>query len=124
MVSPPDVTAPKLVGYVRRDALADQAHVRLPYPPFDVLVALVDGVPRAIEDNCNHAGASLSPGPRTKDGRCIVCPVHGYVFQLVDGKLRSPRGLCADQRTFEVREEPDGTFSVWDSFHLAVTAPA
>ncbi|HRG98359.1 MAG TPA: Rieske 2Fe-2S domain-containing protein [Polyangiaceae bacterium] len=112
---------PKLVGTLAPEALADQAHVRMPYPPFDVLVAMVEGVPRAIEDACNHAGASLSPGPRTKDGRCVVCPVHGYVFQLVDGKLRSPRGLCGDQRTFEVRREPDGTLSVWDTFDLTVS---
>ncbi len=110
----------KLVGRLDREALASNAHVRVPYPPFDVLVALVDGVPCAIEDACNHAGASLSPGPRTKDGRCVVCPVHGYVFELTTGRLRSPRGLCGPQRAFEVREEPDGTLSVWDTFELVV----
>ncbi len=112
----------KLVGTLRKDALENGAHVRFPYPPFDVLVALVHGVPHAIEDACNHAGASLAPGPRTKDGKCIVCPVHGYVFELVTGKLRSPRGLCGDQRTFVIKEEPEGMLSIWDPFEVVLTS--
>ncbi len=110
----------KLVATLRKDALEGGAHVRVAYPPFDVLVALVHGVPRAIEDACNHAGASLAPGPRTKDGKCIVCPVHGYVFELETGRLRSPRGLCGDQRTFVVKEEDGETISIWDTFELSV----
>ena len=112
--------AAKFVARLPRGALEGGAHVRLAYPPFDVLVALVHGQPVAIEDGCNHAGASLAPGPRTKDGNCVVCPVHGYVFELRTGKLRSPRGLCGDQRTFEVHDEGDGELSVWDTFELEV----
>lgn len=112
----------KLVGTLSKDALANGAHVRFPYPPFDVLVAMVHGEPRAIEDACNHAGASLAPGPRTKDGACIVCPVHGYVFELVTGKLRSPRGLCGDQRTFVIKEEANDMLSIWDPFEVVVTS--
>ena len=111
----------KLVGTLRKEALANGAHVRVTYPPFDVLVAMVKGEPCAIEDACNHAGASLAPGPRTKDGACVVCPVHGYVFELVTGKLRSPRGLCGDQRPFVVKEEDLDTISIWDPFELEVS---
>jgi nitrite reductase/ring-hydroxylating ferredoxin subunit len=110
----------KLVGTLKKSALENRAHVRMTYPPFDVLVALVGETPYAIEDACNHAGASLQPGPRTKDGACIVCPVHGYVFELVTGKLRSPRGLCGDQRTFVVKEEDPETYSVWDAFEVEI----
>jgi nitrite reductase/ring-hydroxylating ferredoxin subunit len=85
--------------------------VRLEHPPFHVLVALVDGEPRAIEDACNHAGASLSEGDR--DGDCVSCPMHGYVFEIATGRLVTPRGLCADQRTFVARfDGPDVV--VWD----------
>lgn len=110
----------KLVATLPKASLASGAHVRVPYPPYDVLVALVDGVPFAIEDACNHAGASLAPGPRTKDGKCIVCPVHGYVFELTTGKLRSPRGLCGDQRPFVIEDDGEGTLTIWDPFEVVV----
>ena len=87
--------------------------VRLAYPPFDVLVTEVAGDVVAIEDACNHAGASLSEGYVTRGGACIACPMHGYVFELKTGKLLEPRGLCGDQRTFAVTREGSDVL-IWD----------
>jgi nitrite reductase/ring-hydroxylating ferredoxin subunit len=101
----------KVVGRVPRDRLADGEMVRLDWPPFHVLVAIVDGAPCAIEDACNHAGASLSEGGR--EGNCVTCPMHGYVFDLATGALVLPRGLCDDQRVFVARFEGDDVV-VWD----------
>jgi nitrite reductase/ring-hydroxylating ferredoxin subunit len=99
------------VGRVSRDRLDGGAFVRLGYPPFDVLVTLIDGVPFAIEDACNHAGASLTEGER--QGDCVACPMHGYLFDLATGRLVQPRGFCDDQRRFVAQfEGPDVT--VWD----------
>jgi nitrite reductase/ring-hydroxylating ferredoxin subunit len=101
----------KLVGRVPRSALATGALVRLEWPPFDVVVALVDGVPFAIEDACNHAGASLSEGER--HGACVSCPMHGYRFELTTGRLVEPKGLCDSQRPFVA--DLDGDYVVvWD----------
>lgn len=97
----------KLVARVPREQLADGAMVRVEYPPYDVLVALVDGVPCAIEDGCNHAGASLSEGWREDGGRRVVCPMHAYEFDFRTGECVSPRGLCDAQRTFVARFEGD-----------------
>jgi nitrite reductase/ring-hydroxylating ferredoxin subunit len=107
----------KLVGRVAKARLADGAMVRLEYPPFDVLVTMVEGAPCAIEDACNHAGASLVEGPR--DEKCVSCPVHGYIFDLKTGKLLEPKGLCDDQRTFIARVEGDDVV-VWDAFQLVI----
>ena len=85
--------------------------VQLPWPPFHVLVALVDGVPLAIEDACNHAGASLAEGELR--GGCVACPMHGYRFDLRTGHLVEPRGLCDDQRTF-VADVDGSDVVVWD----------
>ncbi len=85
--------------------------VRLHYPPFHVLVALVEGRACAIEDACNHAGASLSEGERR--GARVTCPMHGYIFDLVTGHLIEPRGLCDDQRRFIARLEGDDVV-VWE----------
>ena len=97
--------------------LANGAIIRLPYPPFDVLVAEVDGKICAIEDACNHAGASLSEGDRS--GREISCPMHGYIFDLETGRLLEPKELCDDQRKFVV-ETIDGEAIVYDPFVLTI----
>jgi len=101
----------RFVGRVPRSSLEEGLLVRLVYPPFDVLVGLVDGEPRAIEDSCNHAGASLAEGER--HGDCVACPMHGYVFEIATGRLVQPRGLCEDQRCFVARFEGDDV-TVWD----------
>ncbi len=104
----------KLVARVPMADLAEGKLLRITYPPFDVVITLVDGVPRALEDACNHAGASLTEG-YVRGGDRIVCPMHGYVFSLTDGALLAPRGLCAAQRTFEVRVE-GGEALIYDTF--------
>jgi nitrite reductase/ring-hydroxylating ferredoxin subunit len=110
-----------VVGRVALVDLAAGAFVRLDYPPFDVLVALVDGAPVAIEDACNHAGASLAEGPRRGD--CVMCPMHGYVFELATGKLVEPRGFCTDQRRFEARVEGDKVLVIDPGAGVTVIAP-
>ena len=106
-----------MVGRVKLDEVKEKGMVRVPHPPFDVLVAWVDGEVLAIEDACNHAGASLVEGWLEKD--CVVCPMHGYVFALRTGKLVRPRGLCGDQRTYEIKIEGDEV-AIYDTFHLAI----
>lgn len=101
----------KLVGRMPLAHLGEGRLARLAYPPFHVLVALVDEVPCAIEDACNHAGASLSEGDR--DGGCVSCPMHGYIFELTTGRLVQPKGLCGDQRRFVARVEGSDVV-VWD----------
>jgi nitrite reductase/ring-hydroxylating ferredoxin subunit len=101
----------KRVGHVPKAALENGAMVRLPWPPFHVLVSLVQGVPCAIEDACNHAGASLSEGDRLDDQ--VVCPMHGYCFDLSTGELVDPEGLCNDQRRLVAELDGDDVV-VWD----------
>jgi nitrite reductase/ring-hydroxylating ferredoxin subunit len=109
----------KRVGSVPRAALEGGGFLRMPYPPFDVLVALVDGAPCAIEDACNHAGASLSEGVRDDSGKCVVCPVHDYIFDLASGECMAPRGLCDDQRRFVARVEGDEVV-VYDPVQIVI----
>jgi nitrite reductase/ring-hydroxylating ferredoxin subunit len=108
----------KHVGAVCLAELANDALVRLPYPPRDVVVALVAGQPFAIEDACNHAGASLASGPRA--GCVVACPLHGYRFDLRSGELLSPRRGCAPQRTFDAVLVGD-VVHVYDPFELALS---
>lgn len=108
----------KHVGAVPLADLAGGALVRLPYPPRDVLVSLVEGMPAAIEDACNHAGASLASGPR--EGGVVACPLHAYRFDLRTGELLSPRRACAPQRKFDAVLVGD-MVHVYDPFELALS---
>src|SRR5579859_3556215 len=101
----------KLVGKIKRDELPPGTTKLLDYPPFHVLVVNLGGVPYAIDDTCNHAGESLFKGEL--DGCRVVCPAHGYVFDVRTGHIVEPAGLCEDQRTFEVTSEGDH-FAVYD----------
>lgn len=107
----------KLVARVAKADLEDGKLVRLEYDPFDVLVSLVDGKAYAIEDACNHAGASLSEG--WLEGDRVVCPLHGYVFSMKTGALIAPAGLCGPQRTYRVVEEGDD-YVVYDDFKVVL----
>lgn len=107
----------KIVGRVKLADVKEKGTIRLDYPPFDILVAFVDGHVYAIEDACNHAGASLAEG--WVEDKCVVCPMHGYVFDLANGKLLRPRGLCSDQRTYRVSIEGDDVV-ILDDFKLMV----
>jgi 3-phenylpropionate/trans-cinnamate dioxygenase ferredoxin subunit len=107
----------KVVGRVKLEEVKAKATVRLEYPPFDVLVAWVDGQVFAIEDACNHAGASLAEG--WLEDKCVVCPMHGYVFDLASGKLLRPKGLCGDQRRYRAKIEGEDVV-VYDDFALVV----
>ena len=109
--------SPKLVGRVKLAEVKEKGLVRMPYPPFDVLLAYAEGEVFAIEDACNHAGASLAEG--WLEEQCVACPMHGYVFELKTGKLLRPRGLCSDQRTYKVRIEGDEVV-VEDDFQIVV----
>lgn len=107
----------KLVAKIPLDDVRSQGLVRVAYPPFDVLVVWSEAGLYAIEDACNHAGASLSEG--WLEDACIVCPVHGYAFELASGKLVRPKGLCADQRTFVTRVE-GADVAIYDAFALTI----
>lgn len=109
----------KLVGKVPRALVEKEGFVRVAYPPFDVLVAIVDGAPCALEDACNHSGASLCEGIRTDEGDGVICPLHGYVFALRTGALVAPKGLCDDQRRFLATIEGD-EIVIWDPMEVKV----
>jgi 3-phenylpropionate/trans-cinnamate dioxygenase ferredoxin subunit len=50
----------------------------------EILICNVDGSFFAIEDVCTHDGAPLDQGDL--DGKCIVCPRHGAMFDVRTGE--------------------------------------
>jgi 3-phenylpropionate/trans-cinnamate dioxygenase ferredoxin subunit len=53
----------------------------------EILICNVDGRFFAIEDACTHDGAPLDQGDL--DGKCIVCPRHGAMFDVQTGEALS-----------------------------------
>jgi nitrite reductase/ring-hydroxylating ferredoxin subunit len=107
----------KLVASVAFEQLALDEPLQIAYPPFNICIVKTSAGVFAIEDACNHAGASLSKGP-VGDG-CIACPLHGYVFALATGELLRPKRLCDPQRTFVVREQ-NGQVEIYERAPMAL----
>lgn len=55
-----------------------------------------DGVVRAVHNLCRHRGARVAAGDSGQCRNALVCPFHGWVYNL-DGSLRGP----ARPRSFE-----------------------
>ncbi|WP_394845840.1 Rieske 2Fe-2S domain-containing protein [Pendulispora brunnea] len=107
-----------IVARIPRTQIAEGELLRVPYPPYDVLVTLIDGKPYAVEDACNHSGASLAEGWLEGKDR-IVCPMHGYVFCMKTGALLAPRGVCDAQRTYRAEIEGE-EIVVHDDFAVSI----
>lgn len=59
------------------------------------------GLIRALEDACPHMGGPLSEGS-VRDG-VVVCPWHGWSYDLADGSCREHPGVRA--KTYEAKVE-------------------
>jgi nitrite reductase/ring-hydroxylating ferredoxin subunit len=55
-----------------------------------ILIAIVDGEPRAVAADCLHKGASLEGGV-CRDG-IVTCPSHWWRYDLRDGSLQGSPG--------------------------------
>jgi nitrite reductase/ring-hydroxylating ferredoxin subunit len=71
---------------------------RLPLGEYGVCVSNVNGAYHAIEDACNHSGASLAAG--TLEGTVVTCFLHRFQFDVRDGRLLTRPRLCEDQTAF------------------------
>lgn len=61
----------------------------------------------AVQDSCTHSGESLSKGRINYLGE-IVCPWHGYRFELQTG--RACDSSCRDLSTYPIRIDPTGFY--------------
>ncbi|MBK8576429.1 MAG: Rieske 2Fe-2S domain-containing protein [Elusimicrobia bacterium] len=72
----------------------------------DIGLFNVQGNICAMDNVCPHRGAPLSEG--RLDGAQIVCPWHGWAFDVLTGKGGMDPGRC--QKTFSVEKRGD---DVW-----------
>lgn len=72
-----------------------------------ICLALFQNDVRAVDDKCPHNGESLSKGTLNYLGE-IVCPWHGYRFQLQTGRECAQR--THDLSTYPIKETAEGVF--------------
>ena len=72
-----------------------------------ICLVMREGKIHAISDRCTHNGESLSKGNVNFVGD-IVCPWHGYQFNLQSGREWQERSK--DLVTFPIREDADGLY--------------
>lgn len=65
---------------------------RFDHGELGVLIAMVDGLPRAVSAACLHKGLSLEGGV-CRDG-VITCPSHWWRYDLRDGSLQGTPGAA------------------------------
>ena len=71
-----------------------------------VCLVRVNGDVFAIDDRCTHAEYPLSEGSVGSDYE-LECPLHGAVFDVRDGSVKSPPAE-ESVRTYEVKIENGG----------------
>ena len=64
-------------------------------------VFLVDGEVHVLDNECAHVGSPLDSGP-VGDGR-LVCPWHGWTYELATGELVTSFGNLPGVRRYEAR---------------------
>lgn len=69
---------------------------------------LRDGTLRALGAVCPHKGGPLADG--LTDDRVVVCPLHGYTYDLCTGAETTGRDTCAS--VYHATVDPDGTLRV------------
>ncbi|MDP9404491.1 MAG: Rieske (2Fe-2S) protein [Actinomycetota bacterium] len=63
-----------------------------------VAVFLVHGSVRVVDNACLHAGGPLADGA-VVDG-CVVCPFHGWVYELATGRRVVGARTAGDLRAY------------------------
>ncbi len=72
-----------------------------------ICIVMRQGALYAFENKCPHNGESLSKGSINYLGE-IVCPWHGYRFNIKTGRECAER--CRDLETFPIEEKEEGFF--------------
>ena len=72
-----------------------------------VLLVVRDGTARAFANVCRHRGHELLSDGHSADRRAVLCPYHGWSYDLAGGLRTAPRmGEDFDRRGFDLVELP------------------
>jgi nitrite reductase/ring-hydroxylating ferredoxin subunit len=64
----------------------------VPHGRGEIMVANVDGAYHAMDNICSHSGGSLADG--YLDGAVVMCPLHGWEYDVTSGCCTHIRDEC------------------------------
>ncbi|MBM7783519.1 aromatic ring-hydroxylating oxygenase subunit alpha [Tenggerimyces flavus] len=76
----------------RKEELTEGTHKAVTIGDVAVLLTFENGTVRAFANVCRHRGHELLPQEGVGNRRAVVCPYHGWAYQL-DGSLRTAPGM-------------------------------
>ena len=76
----------------------------------ELVVCNIDDKLAAIENVCPHAGLPMHEGELR--GRVLVCPHHGYAYNVMTGRNADYPNEELPAKTFAVRRTDDGRVEV------------
>ena len=82
------------------DELKDSVGKRFLVNDIDIALFKMDGEIFALNNVCPHQHTALIYDGYLEDG-CVVCPAHGWKFQLKDGKMPDGRNGLASYPVVE-----------------------
>jgi 3-phenylpropionate/trans-cinnamate dioxygenase ferredoxin component len=95
----------KFVKVAETDALLPGSKKKITVEGRQVMLANLEGTFYAIDNVCPHMGGSLSDG--TLEGNLIVCPRHGSVFDVTNGKaVKNGKLLFITARVHDLQSYP------------------
>ena len=113
-VSEADIPAPAKAGEPWRIPSAgdlEEGHGRSHFlsrgprqPVVEIILCRVDGLLRALDSECPHAGGRIQGGELV-EGRFARCPLHWFDFDPADGRCVNVD--CDSARTYRVEERGD-----------------
>ncbi len=94
-------------SYIKRDTGVSLASLRGPRAVDGVILVPLGGKRvRALDRRCTHLGCPVSPG---SEGRRLVCPCHGSVYDLAGHRLQGP----ARRSLRRLRATVDAAGRIW-----------
>jgi 3-phenylpropionate/trans-cinnamate dioxygenase ferredoxin subunit len=99
--------SPRQVKIIEAEALNPGQMLGIMIENKPILLANIDGVVYAIDNQCSHEDALLYNG--ALKGDCVECPLHGSRFSFKTGQpMEAP--ATEPVRTYPVNQENDGIY--------------
>ncbi|MGH8013938.1 MAG: cytochrome P450 [Candidatus Binataceae bacterium] len=96
------------VRIASKEEFATRSILRVDAAGMPLLVSQAETGFSAIDAICSHAGGRLEDGEI--ENNCVICPVHGAVFNLTTGKASAESDWAEDLRSFVVTAEGEELF--------------
>ena len=97
----------KIAGNIDQLVFAENNIVEVEIEEKKICIAKTAEGLKSFSSKCPHAGGVMAQGKLDKKGN-IICPVHGYIFNINNGRDTSGEGYFL--RIYPLKENEEGVF--------------